>query len=135
MNPLHGYKAPDKKGLRRFALITGAIFLLFSAIPFLRHKPVPHWPYYIAGFLYFFGLLAPSLLAPVHRYWMLAGGLLGWVNQRIILTIVFFVVLTPLAMLMRLVGKDSLGKKFDRAGQSYRIGSVAMAHERYKEPF
>ena len=142
------YKPLDKKGLRKFGLVTGAIFIgLFGIIPMIiKHKTthwtLPRWPLFPGVPLIVMGLLIPTALAPVHRIWMKASLVMGWVNTRIILTVVFFVVLTPLGLLRRLLGKDTLGLEArskearETAGQgSYRTDSPALPRERMKEPF
>lgn len=135
------YKAPDSKGLRRFGLVTGLIFILLFglALPLLRHRAIPRWPYVPGVPLVVFGLILPRALGPVHRIWMTAGGVLGWINTRIILTIVFFLIVTPLGIVRRLVGKDSLGRRFRRDARSYRVESEALdpakMPERMKVPF
>ena len=131
------YKPLDNKGLRRFGLVTGAIFIgLFAVVPhFYKHKAWPHWPFYPAVPLIVMGLIYPRALGPVHRIWMKLGLALGFVNTRIILGVVFFVVLTPLGLLRRIFGKDSLGLGAPKAGESYRTPTPALPRDRMKEPF
>ena len=146
----HGdYKAPDRKGLRKFGITTGLIFIgLFALIPMvIKHKTMhwvpPRWPFVPAIPLIVLGVVWPGALGPVHRVWMKAGAMLGWVNTRIILGVVFFVVLTPIGLLMRLFGKDSLGLESHRkkrgtgraTGRSYRVESTPLSRDRMKEPF
>ena len=65
------------------------------------------------------GILSPGLLLYPYRAWMNLGHILGWVNSRIILGLVFLIVLQPIALIMRILGHDPLRtKKF--AQESYR---------------
>ena len=65
------------------------------------------------------GILRPGLLLYPYRAWMKLGHILGWVNSRIILGLVFLIVLQPIALIMRILGHDPLKtKKF--AQKSYR---------------
>jgi hypothetical protein len=131
------YKAPDAAGLRKFGLVTGALFIgLFALIPWLRHKPLPHWPLYPGTPFILLGLVAPRTLGPVHRLWMRLGGMLGWVNMRVILMVVFVVMLTPLGWILRLLSRDPLARKIERGGQgSYRKSATPPSREQMTRPF
>ena len=56
-------------------------------------------------------LVAPRLLSPVHTVWMAAAHALGWFNTRILLGVVYFVVMTPTGIVMRLMGRDPLDRR------------------------
>ncbi len=58
-----------------------------------------------------FALLAPGLLGPVHKRWMEMAHALGWFNTRLLLTVVYFTVMTPTGALMRLLGRDPLDRR------------------------
>lgn len=114
----------DDKKLREFGLLTGAVFaVLFGLLlPWLKHKPSPWWPWAIALLLGLPALLKPSVLGPVYRVWMKLGHVLGWVNSRIILGIVFYGLFTPMGWLMRRFGKNPLdAHERGAASNSYRI--------------
>ena len=61
----------------------------------------------------------PRALAPVERGWSLLAAALGWVNTRILLAVVFFVVLAPTALVLRALGKDPLERRRDRGRATY----------------
>ncbi|MBM4090917.1 MAG: sxtJ [Planctomycetes bacterium] len=65
------------------------------------------------------GLLRPALARPIYRGWMRATAPIGWVVGHVILGGVFFVVLTPLGVLMRIFGRDPLHRKWDKGRWSY----------------
>ena len=56
-------------------------------------------------------LVAPSLLGPVHRVWMQVADALGWFNTRVLLGLVYFLVMTPTGIVMRLLGRDPLDRR------------------------
>ncbi len=56
-------------------------------------------------------LVAPSLLGPVHRLWMQVAHAMGWFNTRVLLGVVYFVVMTPTGIVMRLLGRDPLDRR------------------------
>ena len=95
----------DRAGLRKFGLTTGAIIVaLFGLLlPWLRERPWPSWPWAVGVVLSVWSLAAPGSLVVVYRPWMKIGFLLGWLNTRIILGLVFWIIILPLGLLLRLV--------------------------------
>jgi hypothetical protein len=128
----------DKKGLRKFGLTTGLIVILLFGLllPWLFDaQSMPRWPWIIAALLWVPALVWPPLLGPVYTTWMKIGHALGWVNSRIILGIVFYTVLLPMGLIMRLLGKDPMARKHDKSAPSYRIASHQEPPERMEKPF
>jgi len=117
--------------LRKFGLLVGAIFALLGCKPLWAFSHfVPHlvegatpryWAAFLGGALIVLGLVFPAALRQPYRGWMLIGAGLGWVNTRIILGVVFFAIVTPLGILKRMVGKDSMSRKLDPKAESYRV--------------
>ena len=66
-------------------------------------------------------LVAPRALAPAHRAWMTLAAMLAWINTRILLGLVFYGVVTPIGLVMRLVGRDPIERRLDPARTSYRV--------------
>lgn len=114
---------PDSSTLRSFGLVTGAIVagLFGLLVPWLKHAAWPRWPWAVAVPLVLAALVAPRALSGVYRIWMRVGHVLGAVNTRIVLGILFFLVFTPAGIVMRLFGRDPLNRRFDPAAASYRI--------------
>lgn len=71
------------------------------------------------------GLLIPAALRQPYRIWMTAGDLLGWVNSRVILSALYFTLLTPVRLLMKLSGYDPMNRKFDEKLTTYRVARNA----------
>lgn len=105
---------------RQFGFLFAAVFTLAAFWP-LWPLHAPKW-YWLGGAVAWLAaaLIAPRALAPLHKAWMAFGHVLGWINARIILGVVFFVVVTPIGLVMRLAGKDLLAMK-RRKSQSYWI--------------
>lgn len=124
------------KDYRSFALIVGAILVgIFGLLlPLLRSHPPQPWFIGIGLALALLGLLAPALLAPVYKIWMKVGHVLGTINTFILLHLIFFFFLTPLAMLLKLSRRKS---PFTLKGEekTYRTPSVVQDKERMKEIF
>ncbi|MBV9723582.1 MAG: hypothetical protein JO299_00255, partial [Gammaproteobacteria bacterium] len=100
---------------RNFGLVIAAAFLLIS-LGSLRHGHTPRWwALALASAFALVALSKPALLARLNRLWMKLGIVLGKVVSPIALGILFYGVLTPLAAVIRLTGKDPLRLKLDRA--------------------
>lgn len=125
------------KELRQFGLITGAIlivlFVLF--IPWVFDQSFPVWPWVVAGILWSMALLYPKALRPVYRVWMLFGHVIGAINTRIILGIMFFVVIFPMAVVMSLFGYDPMRRKLEKQIETYRISSQIKNKKHVEKPF
>ena len=138
MTPIH-YAMPnlDRKGLRNFGLITGSIVAVLFGLffPWLFERRIPIWPWVLSGVLVGWGLLAPSTLRIVYNVWMCFGLLMSSVTTPIILGGVFFLLITPIAFVRRIFGKDSLPKKFDNELNSYRVYSHNANKNNLEMPF
>jgi Saxitoxin biosynthesis operon protein SxtJ len=106
---------------RSFGLVIAAVLLLVALGP-LRHGHTPRWwALAVAVVFALVALAKPALLARLNRLWMKLGILLGKVVSPIALGILFYGVFTPLAVVIRLTGKDPLRLKLDPAADSYWI--------------
>jgi len=93
---------------RQFGFLFAAVFTIIAFWPLWPlHAPKIWWLAGAGGWVAA-ALICPRLLAPLRKAWMAFGHVLGWINSRIILGVVFFVVVTPIGLVMRLFGKDLL---------------------------
>lgn len=127
----------DKKGLRDFGLITGGLFVaIFGlALPWKFGWEWPIWPWVVCGVLVVWALAAPMGLNPVYRIWMRFGLLIGSVMSRVILAAVFFLVVTPVGILMRATGKDPMNRELDASLETYREPISANKSNNFDKPF
>lgn len=127
----------DRKGLRDFGLTTGAIVAVLFGLffPWLLDLSFPLWPWLIFAVLGVWALLAPDTLKPVYRGWMRFGLLLNRITTPLILGIVFFLMFAPMALFMRLRGRDPMARKLDADTSSYRIPSKKISKENMEKPF
>ena len=125
------------KELRKFGITTGIIVaLLFGLIlPWVFSKPIPKWPWAISSVLIVWALIAPGTLNIVYKTWMRIGLTLGWINTKIILGIVFYLVFTPMGILMRIFRKDPMRRKMDAGATSYRRISVKPPKEQMERTY
>ena len=120
----HDIPAVDRKGLRDFALtisvVTVALFGLLA--PWLLARPFRIWPWVLAAILIPWGLIAPSSLRPLYRGWMRLGLLLNKIMSPLIMAIIFYVAITPIALLRRMLG-HKLPSHRDPSAATYRVSS------------
>jgi len=110
-----------RKELRQFGFLVGAVFTVIGLWPLVfRGEPLRLWAIVIGGLLIACGGILPAVLWPVHKGWMWAGHILGWINTRILLGIVFYALVTPIGLVFRLMGKDPMSKRFNESN-TYRV--------------
>ena len=112
----------DTKQLRSFGLIVGGIFALIGAWPAVwRGQPFRLWSLILGGILIALALAWPRSLTRVYRVWMTVGEVLGWINTRLILGMLFYLLFTPMGWGMRLRGKDPMRRTLVPEAESYRV--------------
>lgn len=110
------------KQLRTFGCVLGGIFSLIAIWPAFMHGQSPRWwSLTFAVPVVLIALVAPQRLAPIHRWWMRVGTWMGWVNTRLILAVGFFGLVTPIAVVRRIFGRDSMRRRFDADLPTYRV--------------
>jgi len=108
--------------LRSFGLIVGGIFAVIGVWPVVwRDQPPRLWGLVLGGGLIVLALVLPRSLAQVYRLWMKVGEVLGWVNTRILLGMLFYGLFTPLGLLMRFRGKDPMHRTLAPEAATYRV--------------
>ena len=106
---------------RSFGL-TLAVFLAFlGLIPLLRGKPVRLWCFAVSAGFVLLALAIPVVLHPMNRVWNRLSQLIAKITNPIITGLMFFAVFTPVAVILRLLGKDLLRLRFDRGATTYWI--------------
>ena len=130
-------EAPQPKGLRKYGLVTGTgialIFGLFFPIIFDIDWPV--WPHLLGGLFMLAAAVYPPILAPVYRVWMGIALVMGHINTKILLTIVYLFVLTPIGLMRRAFGADAMGKSFQQHQSSYRKAAEKREPNHMERPF
>jgi hypothetical protein len=106
---------------RSFGIVFAVVFGVIGLLPFVFGGGLRLWALVVAAAFLALALAAPAVLAPLNRLWLRFGLLLHRIVNPIILGIMFFVVITPIGVLMRLFGKDPLRLKRDGAVRSYWI--------------
>ena len=102
-----------KKDFKNFGLIIGIIFLLCGL--FLLYKRIDYFIYVVTVGLIFLslGFIAPRILKPIYKVWMTFAVIIGWIMTRLILIFLFYSLITGIAILTRMIGKDFLNLKIN----------------------
>ena len=106
---------------RNFGLVFFFVFLIVSLWPLLNENSPRIWSIVIAVIFLILGLLNSKLLTPLNMLWFKFGLFLGSIISPIIMGIIFFLVIAPTGLVMKLMGKDLLDKKYDNKKKSYWI--------------
>ena len=127
----------DRKGLREFGLTTGAVVVAIFGLffPWLLELDWPVWPWIIAAPIWSLALAYPLWLRRVYRGWMRFGLLASRVMTPLVLGIVFFGMILPMALVWRLMGNDPMRRAFDPKQKSYRVQSINSPKEKLERPF
>lgn len=151
---MHDIPQLDREGLREFGVTTGLIIAalfglvfpwIFSEISLFHtyhfwgviSAPVTalRWPFMLGGLLIVWGLVAPMSLEGVYRAWMKFGLMMSAVMTPLIMGLVFYLVFTPVAIVMKILGKDSMSRKLDASVDTYRVVSKENPISNLEKPF
>jgi hypothetical protein len=126
-----------KGELRKFGVTVGIVFGLLGGLLLWRGKEYYYLFFIICAALLILGSVYPVWLRPLFRVWMGFATVMGWVMTRVILTLLFYLVFTPIGAVARLVGKDMLNRQIDRNCASYWIHKTKRTGEkkRYENQF
>ncbi len=105
---------------KSFGIVFFIVFLLIALYPLINNDDLRIWSLIIAIIFLILGLINSKVLTPLNKLWFKFGLLLGKVISPIIMGIIFFLVVTPTALIMRIIGKDLLNLKFNNK-KSYWI--------------
>lgn len=99
--------------IRSFGIVFFIVFLIISLYPLLNDGNIRIWSLIVSVIFLILGLLKSKLLSPLNYIWYKFGLLLGKIISPLVLIIIFFIVVTPIGILMRILGKDLLNLKYN----------------------
>ena len=107
-----------RKDLKNFGFTIGFILLIIGVFLFVREKDFFIYLFSIGSILIFLGGITPFILKPIYKIWMIFAVIIGWIMTRIILSVLFFSIITIIGLFTRLIGKDFLNLK-SKSNESY----------------
>ena len=126
--------------LRKFGFIMGGmVVLIFGLIfPWIFDKTSenwPIWPFIVMAIFFILAIAVPEILRPVNHIWLKIGNILGFINSRIILGAMFYLMIFPIGMILKLLGKDSMQRKLEKNAETYRKITKVREKDHLKKPF
>ena len=117
------------RDVRKFGVTFGVVLLLLAF--FLLWKEKPSAIYFGMAGLLFAAVtwLLPGPMRPLYRCWMAFAVVMGFVMTRVILTALYFGMFTPIALVMKLLGKDPLHQRMDKNAASYWVKRERQTYE------
>lgn len=129
----------SSKSIRHFSLLISAVAVV-AAILMVWKGSVKTNSFYLIGFAIIFaivGSLLPAIIRPIYKVWMGFAFSLGWIMTRILLSLIFYIIITPIGLILRLMGKDFLNIRAHKQVDSYWIkrSEQKTDAEQYKHLF
>ena len=109
-----------KENNKSFGILFFIIFLLVAFWPLIHSEFIRLWALGIASIFLVLGITNSKILTPIKKAWIKLGEILGKIIAPIVMGFIYFIIITPIGLLMRLVGKDVLNLKFNK-NDSYWI--------------
>ena len=106
---------------RNFGLVFFIVFLIVCIWPLTYDEPIRFWSAIISSVFLILGLMNSKLLTPLNKLWFKFGMILGAIVSPVVMGVVFFLVVTPIGLIMKIMGKDLLNKKYDNKKITYWI--------------
>lgn len=129
----------SKKALQKFGLVIAIGLGLIGIYISLKtnNLNVSKWLWGIGLLFLILCFILPTILRPVYRIWMLIAYFIGRIISNVILIVLYYVVLTPTGLVLRLFGKDILNKKFEKNHESYWVKKDLSGHttEQYRKMY
>ena len=99
---------------KNFGIVFFIVFLLVALYPLINYQEIRTWSILVSIIFLFLGLINSVILTPLNKLWFIFGIFLGKIVSPFIMGIIFFLVVTPIGLLMRLFGKDILNLKYNK---------------------
>ena len=112
-------KFNDKKEWRKFGIAIAIIFLVLATIQLFLHKSLSLYLYATSAFVLILSFVAPVALKPVFILFSYLGHVMGWFSTRLLLTVLFYLVMTPISMIAKIGRKKFLNLHFSSSQESY----------------
>lgn len=123
-------KRSTKKEIRTWALVMAAILVVVGVVQFFLwgHVKTATVFWTLSALFFLSGIILPTVLRPLYFLWLKFAASLAWVNTRLLIGIIFFLIFSPIGIILRILRKDLIKQSWDAQASSYWI-------KRPDEPF
>ena len=111
----------NKSSVKSFGILFAIVFLIIATWPLLNSEEIRIWSLVVSVIFLILGLIKSKILNPLNNFWIKLGELLGKIIAPIVMLFIFFVIITPMSFLVKIMRKDLLNVKFDKNKSSYWI--------------
>ncbi len=112
---------PSNKEIKTFSLIWSFIFIIIAIFPLFKGSEIRLWSIIVSSIFFIIAFTQPSLLSGFYKVWVKFGEIVGNIISKVIIIILFYGLFTPIAIILRLLGKDLLKKNLDKSSSTYWI--------------
>ena len=133
-----GKPKDEKQEIKKFGMGLTAFLCLIGGWQFYKgHASISGWFFGFGGLAIALAFFSPLVLKPLYKVLTTISSAVGWVNTRILLGIIFYLIFTPIGVFSRLIKKDLLDESIDKNAKSYwESGSKAVfSREQYEKQF
>ena len=109
----------EKSDLQKFGITIGVILLIIAGFLFWKEKESFQILLTFGVTLFILGIAIPFILKPIYWVWMIFATILGWIMTRVILSLLFYTIFTPIGLILRFFGKQFLELRWDKSKESY----------------
>ena len=109
----------EKSDLRKFGITIGLILLIIAGFLFWKEKESFQILLTFGITSCILGIAIPFILKPIYWVWMIFATILGWIMTRVILSLLFYIIVTPIGLIPRFFGKQFLELQWDKSKESY----------------
>ena len=109
----------EKSDLRKFGITIGVILLIIAGFLFWKEKESFQILLAFGVTLCILGIVIPFILKPIYWVWMIFATILGWIMTRVILSLLFYTIFTPIGLILRFFRKQFLELRWDKSKESY----------------
>ena len=102
----------NQSSVKSFGILFFIVFILISFWPLINSQSIRIWPLPIALIFLLLGVLKSKILIPLKNVWIKLGEILGLIIAPLVMCMIYFIIVTPIGLLMKIIGKDLLGLKF-----------------------
>jgi hypothetical protein len=121
MSEITSHFPTEKSSEKSFGVVFSIVFLIVALYPLINSEGLRIWALVVSAIFLLLAYIAPKILSLPNKLWLKFGMLLGSVIAPIVMVLIYFITVLPTGLIMRLLGKDLLKQKLDKNAKSYWI--------------